>query len=227
MAKKAKAETKGSEPRRRLSAEQAREAILVAAERRLLEVGPEGIRLQEIGADVGLSHPTVLHHFGSRDGLVTAVVARAMTALEHDLLASFAQEEVDPEKAILGSMERLDDAMRLRGHARLLAWVALTNPDFEKESMLKELVKAIVAARRARGDDAPYEDSVFGVLLTSSAMFGLAILGPGLLHMMGVDANEPVYARFRRWLTQVFVEHTAAHETASKRKARRPGRRPS
>lgn len=209
---------KVKEPRRRLSADHAREAILVAAERRLLEVGPEGIRLQEIAADVGLSHPTVLHHFGSRDGLVTAVVARAMTALEHDLLSSFVQEDVDPEKAIFRSMERLDDAMRLRGHARLLAWVALTKPDFEKESILEELVKAIVAARRARGDNAPFEDSVFGVLLTSSAMFGLAILGPGLLSMMGVEANEPVYARFRRWLTQIFLEHTAAHEKPSKKK---------
>lgn len=216
---------KGSEPRRRLSSAQAREAILVAAERRLLESGPDGIRLQEIGADVGLSHPTVLHHFGTRDGLVTAVVARAMLSLEQELLASFAQEEVDPEKAILRSVERLDEAMRLRGHARLLAWVALAKPDFEKHSILKELVKAIALARRARGDDAPFEDSVFGVLLTSSAMFGVAILGAGMLSMMGVEATEPVYARFRRWLTTLFVEHTAISSAPGSRRAATKARR--
>jgi len=216
---------KPPKPRRRLSSEQAREAILVAAERRLLESGPEGIRLQEIGADVGLSHPTVLHHFGSRDGLVTAVVARAMLSLENELLASFAQEEVDPEKAILRSIERLDESMRLRGHARLLAWVALAKPDFEKQSLLKELVKAIAAARRGRGDDAPLEDSVFGVLLTSSAMFGVAILGAGMLSMMGVEATEPVYARFRRWLTTLFVEHTAATSAPASRRAATRSRR--
>lgn len=204
MAKAAKSRT----PRRRLSSEQAREAILAAAERRLLEAGPEGIRLQEVASDVGLSHPTVLHHFGSREGLVTAVLARAMLALEQDLLASFAQEELEPEQAIFRSIERLDEAMRLRGHARLLAWVALTKPEFEKETILKELVSAIAASRRARGDDAPFEDTLFGVLLTSSAMFGVAILGPGMLSMMGVEASEPVHARFRRWLTTIFVEHT-------------------
>ena len=48
--------------------------------------GPAGIRLQEVAADVGLSHPTVLHHFGSREGLVEAVVARALDSLHAGLL---------------------------------------------------------------------------------------------------------------------------------------------
>ena len=54
----------------RRTAEDARAAILDAAERRLGATGPGGIRLQEVAADVGVSHSTVLHHFGSREGLV-------------------------------------------------------------------------------------------------------------------------------------------------------------
>src|ERR1700726_2617867 len=72
--------------RKRRTAEDARAAILDAAERRLVASGPAGIRLQEVAADVGVSHPTVLPHFGSREGLVEAVVARALDSLHARLL---------------------------------------------------------------------------------------------------------------------------------------------
>ncbi|MGH7329781.1 MAG: TetR/AcrR family transcriptional regulator, partial [Polyangiaceae bacterium] len=61
---------KKAKPRRRLDAEAARKLILDATERRLVRVGPSGIRLQEVAKDAGVSHPTVLHHFGSRELLV-------------------------------------------------------------------------------------------------------------------------------------------------------------
>ena len=89
---------KGAVRRRRLSSEDAREAILAATEKRLREVGPDALRLQEIASDVGLSHPTVLHHFGNREALVSAVVARAMLALETDLIACF--KDIGPAEIV-------------------------------------------------------------------------------------------------------------------------------
>jgi AcrR family transcriptional regulator len=50
------------------------EAILCAAQGRLARLGADGIRLQDIARDAGVSHPTILHHFGSRDGLIVALV---------------------------------------------------------------------------------------------------------------------------------------------------------
>src|SRR5262245_59017473 len=88
-----------SRPRRRprarvrRNAEEARTAILNAAEARLIEDGPAGIRLQAIAADVGISHPAVLHHFGSREALVEAVVARALASLDADLLAALGKAD--------------------------------------------------------------------------------------------------------------------------------------
>src|SRR4051812_32579591 len=78
-----KAETR---PRRRRDAEDARAAILDAAERRLVLAGPAGIRLQEVAADVGVSHPTVLHHFGSREALVAAVIHRALERIHAEVV---------------------------------------------------------------------------------------------------------------------------------------------
>ncbi|HSO32252.1 MAG TPA: hypothetical protein VLT33_07050 [Labilithrix sp.] len=197
-------------PRRRLTSEDAKEAILAATEKRLRAVGPDALRLQEIAADVGLAHPTVLHHVGNREAqhrgvqhrgvrqptvlhhvgnreaLVAAVVSRAMLALENDLIACFAKDVGPP--ALATTLHDVDDVMRGRGQARLVAWLALTQPagTVKRDSRLGDVAAALHAARRLRGKEAPLEDTAFGVLLASTAMFGVALVGPGLLAMLGL-----------------------------------------
>jgi len=55
-----------TEPKKRVrrTKEEAQRVILDAAEERLANGGPEALRLQDIAADVGISHPAILHHFG-------------------------------------------------------------------------------------------------------------------------------------------------------------------
>jgi len=55
---------------------QTREQILEAALRIIGDHGYTGATLQEIADAVGMSKPGVLHHFGSRDALLTAVLER-------------------------------------------------------------------------------------------------------------------------------------------------------
>src|ERR1700684_519738 len=112
-------------PRTRRNAEEARGAILDAAERRLVAAGPGAIRLQEVAADVGVSHPTVLHHFGSREGLIEAVVVRALVSLDAVLLATMRTAPEPPEKveAMLGGVF---DALTTGGHGRAFLWLALS-----------------------------------------------------------------------------------------------------
>jgi AcrR family transcriptional regulator len=210
--------------RRRLSAEEAREAIFAATEKRLREVGPEGLRLQEIARDLGISHPTVLHHVGSREALVAAVVSRSMIALETDLIACFAKA-ISPAE-IVSTLHQIDEVMRVRGQARLIAWLALTQPGehVKEASRLGDLAAAIHAARSAFGKEAPFEDTVFGVMLASAAMFGVSILGPGLLSMMKLPTDEASLQRFREWFGGLLMEHAGIEVPAvpARRKKRRP-----
>ena len=198
---------KKKSPRRRLSAEAAREAILAATEKRLREIGPDALRLQDIARDVGLSHPTVLHHVGSREALVSAVVSRAMLALETELLACFTSD-VGPLE-LVSTFEKIDEVMRVHGRARLLAWLALTQPagPVKQDSRLGDVTVALHAARKALGQDAPYDDTAFGAVLASVGMFGFALLGPNLLTMMGLPADEPALKRFREWFATLLLEH--------------------
>jgi AcrR family transcriptional regulator len=193
--------------RRRLSSEDAREAILAATERRLRDIGPDALRLQDIAHDVGLSHPTVLHHIGSREALVAAVVARSMLALETELIGCFTVGVAPNE--IAATLHRIDDVLRVRGQARLLAWLALTQQraPVKTGSRLAEVARALHAARSAFGADAPFEDTAFSAVLASVAMFGLAIIGPGLLEMMNMPPDEAMLRRFRDWFAALMMEH--------------------
>ena len=95
---------------------QAAQALIAAS-------GPEGLRLQEIAARAGVSHPLILHHFGSREGLVRALVQEAASELRDRLIAAMAAGDVAPAAQV----ERVFDAFR-DGLAVRLAWLATVEP---------------------------------------------------------------------------------------------------
>ncbi len=189
--------------RRRLAAPEARERILEAAQKRLAEGGPEAVRLQDVAADLGISHPAILHHFGSRDGLMTALENRAMQALQRDLLAA--------SGSAADSLDRVARTLGDEGHARLLAWWVLGSGapvEGSEWSMLAELADGIHARRVATaeeaGEPAPsHEDTVFVVRLAASALFGEALLGELLTESAGLEDNAEVSRRFRLWLADL------------------------
>ena len=162
---------------------------------------------------MGISHPTVLHHFGSREGLVSALVARTMLGLEDELVACFAEARGPAD--LTATMARVDHVMRERGQARLLAWLALMGQDTpgRSESRMRELATLVHAAREALSDEEPsFDDTVYGLLLASVSTFGAALIGPGLLRMMGRPSDGPELARFNAWVAELLVSHAGLRE---------------
>src|SRR5262245_4808001 len=88
---------RGRIPRTRRKPDEARRLILDTAEARLREGGPAALVLKEIARDAGISHPTILHHFESREGLVQALLARGMDRLESALVAVVETTPPTPE----------------------------------------------------------------------------------------------------------------------------------
>src|SRR5438067_904808 len=74
----------------RRTAEEARSLILDAAEKVTRAQGPASLRLQDVAREAGVSHPTILHHFGSREGLMQALNARTMDQLTRDVIDGMA-----------------------------------------------------------------------------------------------------------------------------------------
>ncbi len=199
--------------RKRRTAPAARLAILDAAEKRLAEVGPGGVRLQDVAADVGVSHPAILHHFGSREALIEAVVERAMTTLEEDLVRSFrAAGPVPPDAA--GLFDRVFETLGKQGHARLLAWLALSGhePRLSKTTQANwtriiEITHALRLERTTARKQPSYEDTVFTILLAAIALFGQAIAGPATFQNAGLEHDRGAPARFRTWFAALLRDH--------------------
>lgn len=202
-------------PRRRRSAADARREILDAAEARFLRSGPASLRLKDIADEVGVAHPTILHHFGSREGLLRAVIERAMQALELDLIRALAEPELD-RIDVAALMERIFDTLGAHGQARMLAWLALSDDGARRQEgeagrFLRAIAELVHARRRAAlgsvGRAPAFEDTQFSVMLAGLALIGEALLGPGIRASSGLSDDPEAARRFRAWLADLLVEH--------------------
>lgn len=203
--------TEAAQPRRRRrTAEEARHAILEAAQRRLAECGPEEIRLQDIAADLGISHPAILHHFGSREALMLELSRHAFAALNDDLVRALDQGGRPGAPGDVSAwLDQVFETLRDRGHARLLAWGTLTgrlqSSDQDDPHLLRDLARAVhgrrvADAERSGAEDPDFEDTVFAVQFVSAALLGDALIGSVLRRSAGVDSDPTTQERFRRWL---------------------------
>jgi AcrR family transcriptional regulator len=206
--------SKTTAPRKRRTAEEARTAILDAAERLLVASGPAGIRLQEVAAEVGVSHPTVLHHFGSREGLVEAVVARALDSLHADLLSASQTAPKGPDQvAVL--LDRVYEVLAKGGHARAFLWLSLSGFEPTMEQLhVRKLAEVIHTMRCAlRKERHPtkrgpsFEDTYFTILLPALALMSMAVTAPPGSKAAGADGDACSPRRFRVWLGRMIHDH--------------------
>ncbi|MGC5615615.1 TetR/AcrR family transcriptional regulator [Georgenia sp. Z1491] len=65
-----------------------RRAVIDEALRIISSSGPEQLSLRAIAAAIGVSHTAPRHHFGSRDGLLTAIATEGFDGLADALIAT-------------------------------------------------------------------------------------------------------------------------------------------
>lgn len=195
--------------RPRRSSGEAQRVILDAAEKRLVAYGPEGIRLLDIAKDIGISHPTILHHFESREGLVQALARRTVDRLRDDLLAAFSGQtalnaDVHP------ILERVFDVLSNKGHARLIGWMILGGSFAQapQDDLLRELTDLIHPMRVAECTAQnlpvpPREDTLFMVMLGAVTAFGDGLFGPLVLASAGVADDPKKPAQFHAWFAKL------------------------
>lgn len=123
---------KSQESANRKSPDLGREAILDAAERLFAERGIDAVSLRTINATAGYSVAALHYHFGTRDGLIRALLARAqppMLACRDRLIARLRTMADPPLEGIVEALvapltvalfdNRTDGTYRLRFLARL------------------------------------------------------------------------------------------------------------
>ncbi|HZC45559.1 MAG TPA: TetR/AcrR family transcriptional regulator [Candidatus Acidoferrum sp.] len=205
--------------RRRRNTAETRGAILEAAERRLLDGGPDAIRLQEIAADAGISHPAILHHFGSREGLVEAMVLRGIARLQSQFLEGWPSAK---EPDIEGVLERFYEVASHRGMARMLAWLILTGESNRamKPGILKLAAERMHAGRVRRaqkeGRASPeLEETMFAATQLAILVLGDSLFGPSIRRAIGLGSGADSTRRFRSWQSKVLERMESRSKTSA------------
>jgi AcrR family transcriptional regulator len=81
-----------------------RDELLTRVIDELTDNGLSGRSLRQIATAVGTSHRMLIHHFGSRDGLLTAVV-QAVEATQREMAGEVAAD--DPRSALVTTWQRV------------------------------------------------------------------------------------------------------------------------
>ena len=196
--------------RTRRSAEEARERILEAAEKKLVEGGPEAVRVQPLARELGLSDAAIHHHFGSRQGLLEALLRRAGRRLKLELealgreaaAAGRAIDLADVADAMLGLYEG-------DGGARLALWLRLAGWRERGSGMLLPLAEALHAERLRRagaaGRPAPaLEDTQRLVAMLSSSLLAETWIGTAMRRAAGLPGDRATERAYRDWLVEAF-----------------------
>ena len=187
----------------RRTLEASRQAILETAERHLQADGPEGVKVQRVAHDLGLTDAAVHYHFGNRNGLLEALLrfsGRRFVAEIEAAVAARGPEGFDiPQAAAL-----LTDLYGRRGTARLAMQLMLSGWSPEGEGMLRPLAEWLHAARTRtaaeRGCEAPtIEDSQRVIALLSALTFVQALSGDA--HFRSADLAHLSAEEFIAWLT--------------------------
>ena len=168
--------------------------ILVEATRLFAAHGYAGTSIQAVAAAVGVSKPTLVYHYGSKEGLREAVLDALMAHWRQDLprlmaAASAGGPRLDALMAAFFDFFRADPA-----RARLLLREVLDRPDALAARIRRELqpwtglLTQAIAAGQAQGLLRPEVDPAAFTALVISAALGVVAVGE---HTAALVRPEP------------------------------------
>lgn len=189
----------GERPRRaRRTPEEARRVVLDAAAKRLAEHGLRGLNVVDVAKDAGMTHATVLHHFGSTEKMQRALVQDMTETLIRDIMTA-----LDGEGDLDGGelCDLLFDALSRKGHGKLIAWASVTDQQIAGEfreargALFGELVQSL--STRLQMSEATARRMVY---LTATSALGAALTGDALAPLLGMSREES--GSFPGWLSR-------------------------
>jgi AcrR family transcriptional regulator len=187
----------------RRTPEEARRLILNAAEADMAAGGPAGLRLEAVAKAAGVSHPTILHHFGSREGLIHALNRETVEHLKSVLLGVLNAQPNSSDDAITATF-----AAYREGLAQRMIWLFQGGQPMAPQGLpvFDEMVEALHAFRLSwASPNASFdiEDTRAIVHLTTIAAFGDAILGPRLRRASDAEEEVRQRQRFEQWFGEM------------------------
>lgn len=189
--------------RTRRSAEEAREALLDAAEQVVRESGPAGLRIQEVARIAGTTHPNLLHHFKNREGLLIALSTRSLARVTNLAVEAVIEMAAAPADEQADRLKQLFRTLREGKHGRLLAWLLLSGR--LDESALPDL-GPLLAASGAHVPDVDPDARRNVLMLLTLALVGEAVAGEIYAPAFGLEPGAEGRQHFLDWLAELVLD---------------------
>jgi AcrR family transcriptional regulator len=176
--------------------EDARALILDAAETIMARgKGPAALRLQDVAKAASVSHPTILHHFGSREGLVRALNLRAYEKLTTTAISGMSGKDSSRDGVGMTFAAYRD------GLAQRTVWLLQSADQIPgRPALFEDVVKKFHEVRKSfarPGAEPDIADTRAVIHLMTVAAFGDALFGARLRQ---AGAKEPQARRaFEQW----------------------------
>jgi AcrR family transcriptional regulator len=181
--------------------------ILEAAEKRLMQGGPEAVRIQPLARDLGLTDAAIHHHFGTRKALMTELLKFGGVQLRTALRAATGPSVEDafdlPEFMATASQVFAD-----RGYSRLALWLSASGLRERGSGVFDELAIGIQALQERTDPETasrPSEKSRFLAALIALVLMAEPIFGDAARRSVSLPRDAAATRRFHSWLEQTFA----------------------
>jgi AcrR family transcriptional regulator len=194
----------------RRSVEVSKRTILERAEHYLIAEGLNGVKVQKIAHDLGLSDAAIHYHFGNRKKLLDALLRFAGQRFAGELAAAIEKSEMSSFD-LASAARLLSDLYERRGTARLAMSLILSGWTPRGAGMLQPLAdwlhRARVRSAKARGATPPsLEESQKVIAVLNAVIFVQALTGDALLRSSGLRLPRD---QLSSWIATLLQEHLA------------------
>lgn len=136
-------------PRRRLTAEGAKDTILDAAEAILNLHGPQGLKLADIAKGAKVTNGNVLHHFGKIEGVHDALMTRLVDRLIAKIL-KITQSPWTEDQRLTMAIREMFEAFEDKSTCRLAAWLVMSDRSKKLDEMRAAITRVLDEITRTR-----------------------------------------------------------------------------
>jgi AcrR family transcriptional regulator len=176
----------------RRTPEEARTLALASARRLLLADGPDAITLQAVGADLGMSHTNLIHHFGSAAGLQSELMRQMVSELTATIELAVMRLRAGKGE-VRDFVDIVFDAFDRGGAGRLAAWIILSGEAARLApigAVVQDYIDSVErGADAGTGTKDVHERVTSATLFVTMAALGDAIMGNHLRKMVGRERD--------------------------------------
>lgn len=190
------------------SPEAAQAAILDAAEQIIVAVGPAGLRISAVAKAANMAHPNIIHHFGSRDGLINAVAERVGERSTERITKAISEALTatgEDQASLVQAMTKVLDTAYQGDEGRAAVWLHLSGAESSLKDNMQQIVQLSHQLRQTLDPQVKLANTNRLVMLVTLALIGEVVSGDGIKSAMGFARQGADSANFSQWLAEFLL----------------------